>query len=353
MVSIGRLQLETPVLLAPIAGHCDLPFRRLCRELGGVGLACTDLLNCRSVLRNAPNAMRLAERHPSDRPLTIQLYGSPNDPLPDAAQWAVDHGADVVDINMGCPVDKVCKRNGGSLLLRDLPGTLRLVDRIIAAVAASGVPVTAKIRLGWDNDHLVGPSLTRGLEAAGIAAVTVHGRTTTQKFSGAVDLSGIASVVAAADSIPVIGNGDIQCPDDAVQMIKQTGCTAVMIGRAALRRPWLLAETAAALAEPSAVTGQADATGQAMSITPSLNRCLVVVERHLDLMIEHKSESFAVKRMNQRIAWYTSGMGHIKPLKEAIRVATDAQSIRRTLAEWRDGRMDRSDSASAGPQPTH
>ena len=172
---IGPVELKSPLLLAPIAGYCDLPFRILCREMGGVGIAYTDLLNSRALLAGAEKSIKLAQTNGLDQPVGMQLYGNAQDPLPEAAIWAIDHGARVIDINMGCPVDKVAKKNGGSLLLRDCPSTLQLVDKIITAVdrhARGRVPVTAKIRLGWDDDSIVGPSLARDLESAGIAAVT-------------------------------------------------------------------------------------------------------------------------------------------------------------------------------------
>src|SRR5688572_24405481 len=181
-LKIGNVQLRTPLLLAPMAGFCDLPFRILCRELGGVGLASTDLLNCHSILRGTPRALELAATCEADRPLCMQLYGNSEDPLPEAARWAADHGAVIVDINMGCPVDKVAKKNGGSLLLCDVDLTVRLAERIVRAVRDRGVPVTAKVRLGWDRNRIVAPRLAVALENVGIAAVTVHGRTTEQMF---------------------------------------------------------------------------------------------------------------------------------------------------------------------------
>lgn len=325
MLRIGPVQLETPILLAPIAGHTDLAFRLLCRELGGVGLACTDLLNCYSILRGHPNAVRLAKTCAADRPLAIQLYGNDRDPLPEAARWAVDHGASIVDINMGCPVDKVAKKNGGSLLLCDPDSTTRLAERIVRAVeeqSGGRVPVTAKVRLGWDDSRIVAPRLARQLEDVGIAAVTVHGRTTEQMFKGKARLDGIAQVVAAVKSIPVIGNGDITEPEHVTRMMRVTGCTGVMIARGAIRTPWLfrrawdLLRTGVASPEPS----QLDKVG--------------IIRRHLELMVEHEGEHRAVRTLNSRISWYGKTMGHIKPLKEAIRTATSAKRIFEVLDAW-------------------
>lgn len=325
MLRLGSLELATPLLLAPIAGFCDLPFRRLCRELGGVGLASTDLLNCRSVLLGRDRAMAIATSHPADRPLAIQLYGNADDPLPEAARWAIDQGAALVDINMGCPADKVCKKNGGSLLLRDPDGTVRMTERIVAAASPHGIPVTAKLRLGWDDARIVAPELARRLEEIGVAAITVHGRTTEQRFRGSVRLAGIGEVVAAVRSIPVIGNGDVREPEDVTAMIEATGCAGVMIGRGALRCPWIFSRAAALLRHGAAPP------------EPGFLEKLEVIERHLDLLLEHGTEGEAVRCLNSRISWYGKTMGHVKPLKEAIRLATSAASIRATIASWRAG----------------
>ncbi|MCP3905310.1 MAG: tRNA dihydrouridine synthase DusB [Planctomycetes bacterium] len=321
MLRIGCMNLETPLLLAPIAGHCDLAFRVLCREQGGVGLACTDLLNCHSVLRERPKALDLATTCADDEPLAMQLYGSADDPLPEAARWAVDRGAAVIDVNMGCPVDKVCKKNGGSLLLCDPDRTVDLVDRIVRAVGAD-VPVTAKLRLGWDRSSMVAPRLAAALEDVGVAAVTVHGRTTDQRFRGSIDLDGIAEVVTAVREIPVIGNGDVREPADAVAMMNATGCRGVMIGRGALRAPWLFRRTWALLR-----TGIAEPE-------PDLAGKLRVVLRHLDLLLEHAGETVAVRTLSQRISWYGKTMGHVKPLKEAIRLARSSAEMRDVLESW-------------------
>jgi nifR3 family TIM-barrel protein len=322
MLTIGPVQLDTPLLLAPIAGHCDLAFRRLCRELGGVGIASTDLLNPHAILRGVESTRRMARTHPDDEPLCIQLYGNEGDPLPDAALWAVDQGAAVIDINMGCPVDKIAKKHGGSLLLCDLDATVRLTERIIQAVRPHDVPVTAKLRLGWNERRIVAPELARRLEAIGVAAVTVHGRTTMQRFRGEANWRGIAHVVEAVQSIPVIGNGDVREPDDAVRMMNETGCAGVMIARMALRRPWLFHRTWTLMQ-----TGVAPPE-------PTPGEKLRVVERHLDLMLKHDGEPHAVKTMNQKIGWYCRSMGYVKPLKEAVRIARSTEEIRSTLHEW-------------------
>jgi nifR3 family TIM-barrel protein len=329
VLRIGPLQLETNLLLAPIAGHTDLAFRILCREQGGIGCAYTDLLNSRAILKETTRTLDLARTNEFDQPAGMQLYGNSDDPLPEAAIWAVDHGARVVDINMGCPVDKVAKKNGGSMLLRDCGNTTLLAKRIVDAVARhSGgrVPVTAKMRLGWDPEHKVAPILARQLADIGIAAVTVHGRYTVQFFSGSADWNAIGEVVEAVPSIPVIGNGDVSEPEHARELMRASGCAGVMVARAALRTPWLFRRAHALLS-----------TGVA-SPEPSIADKLRLVLRHLDLAEQYDGPARAAIRMRQHISWYGRSMGHVKPLKEAIRVAPDIHGMRdavhEALARW-------------------
>src|SRR5436309_1612795 len=214
-LTIGKLKLATNLLLAPIAGYCDVSFRLVARSCGGVGLACTDLLCPEGVLRESRRSMELAATCPEDSPLCMQLYGADVQRLCEAARWAEDRGAHVIDINMGCPVDKVTKRDGGSKLLCNPDNTLRMVERIARVLRRT--PLTAKLRLGWDDSSIVAPMMARRLEEAGIAMVTIHGRTTEMRFSGEARLEGIAEVVAAVKAIPVIGNGDVRSPYDAAR----------------------------------------------------------------------------------------------------------------------------------------
>lgn len=324
-MQIGPLKLESPLMLAPIAGHCDLAFRILCRELGGVGIAYTDLLNSRAILAGTTKSLKLAETNALDQPLGMQLYGNSEDPLPEAALWAIDHGARVIDINMGCPVDKVAKKNGGSLLLRDCGTTLKLVDRIIAAVdrhSGGRIPVTAKIRLGWDDKNLVGPSLGRDLEEAGIAALTVHGRTTVQLFSGEADWQAIGEVVAAVRSIPVIGNGDVTEPEHVQELMRVSGCRGVMIGRGSLRTPWIFRRAWEFLE-----TGEIGAE-------PSFNDKCRTILRHIDLLERYTDERYGLRTMRQKISRYGKTMGHVKSMKEAVRTATDYDQMRAAIRPW-------------------
>lgn len=324
---IGALELESPLLLAPIAGHCDLAFRILCREQGGVGLACTDLLNCNALLRGTPKSLELAATNGLDQPCGMQLYGNWEDPLSEAALWAIDHGARLIDINMGCPVDKVAKKHGGSLLLCDAAGTVRLAERIVRAVerhSGGRVPVTAKMRLGWDPERFVAPTLARDLERAGIAAVTVHGRWTVQLFSGQADWARIGEVVAAVDRIPVIGNGDVTEPEHAPALVRASGCQGVMVGRGALRTPWIFRRAAALLAG-----------GEPMP-EPTLGEKLACIARHIDLLERYHDAAHGLHCMRARISWYGKTMGHVKELKEAVRTAPSLAAMREAVARWQE-----------------
>src|SRR5512136_1942384 len=227
---LRSLTLESNLFLSPLAGYTNLPFRVAVRELGGVGLATTDLVNARSLLEKKSKALKLVETSPADRPLAVQLFGSVPEEMREAAVCLESLGIASADINMGCPVRKVCRVGGGSAMMTELHKTARLVKGMVDAVK---IPVTAKMRLGWDEDNITAPDLARALEDVGVAAVFVHGRTRAQGFSGTVNLAGIRAVVQATKTVPVVGNGDVTTPQAARTMLDQTGCAGVSIGRGA------------------------------------------------------------------------------------------------------------------------
>src|SRR5450631_552167 len=234
------LELPSRFLLSPLAGYTNLPFRLTVRELGGLGLATTDLVNARSLLEKNPKALKLIETSPADSPLAVQLFGSVPEEMRDAAIYLESLGVQSIDINMGCPVKKVVKIGGGSAMMTELDKTAALVRGMVNAVK---IPVTAKMRLGWDDDNHTAPDLARTLEDVGVAAIFVHGRTREQGFGGTVNLAGIRKVVAAVKTIPVIGNGDIITPQAAKKMFDETGCAGVSIGRGAFYDPWIFKRT--------------------------------------------------------------------------------------------------------------
>ena len=324
-IQLGSLRLATNLLLAPIAGYCDLAFRLVARSCGGVGLACTDLLCPEGVLRENYRSMILAMTTPDDSPLCMQLYGANTERLCEAARWAEDRGAHVIDLNMGCPVDKVTKKDGGSRLLCDVESTMKLIERLRATIKR--VPFTCKMRLGWDDTCIVAPRLARRLEEAGVELVTIHGRTTEMKFSGKARLDGIAEVVAAVKTIPVIGNGDIKSPQDALHMMRVTGCRGLMIGRAALSQPWIFRDTWSLL-----TTGTVPAA-------PTLAQKVQIVKDHFYNMCRFRDERVACLEMRKRVSWYAKTMFPCLHLKQEMRLVSSAdqfEDILKRFVDWRE-----------------
>ena len=233
---IGSLMPMSRYLLSPLAGYTNLSFRRVVRELGGLGLATTDLVNARGLLAGSKKSLRLIETCPEDRPLAVQIFGSNPVAMRDAAQFLEQRGIDSIDINMGCPVERITKGGSGAGMMCQRDQTVELVRQVVEAVS---IPVTVKMRLGWDDTQITAPAFARKFEQAGVAAVAIHGRTRAQGFKGSVDLAGIRQVVDAVESIPVIGNGDVRGVADAARMLAETGCHGVSIGRGALANPWI------------------------------------------------------------------------------------------------------------------
>lgn len=235
---IGPHRIDPPLTLAPMAGQTNYAFRSLCRDLGGVGLVCTELLSS-AALNNRHTRAHSLQRfdwYASERPLAVQLFGSDPAVMAEAARVVADHGADIVDINMGCWVPKIAKRGGGAALLRDVCNAAAVVEAVVQAVA---VPVTVKVRSGWTADQPTAVAFARVAEQIGVQAVAVHARFADQGFTGQADWDMIRQVKAAVTRIPVIGNGDVTSAADARRMLAETGCDGVMIGRAALGRPWI------------------------------------------------------------------------------------------------------------------
>lgn len=346
----GRVSLETNLLLAPIAGWCDLAWRETCRELGGVGLACTDLLSPQGLLCGSEASIDLARTSDIDSPIGMQLYGGDPGVLADGARWCVDHGATVVDINMGCPVDKVCKKDGGSKLMCDVPNTLRIFERVRGALH-DDVPLTAKMRLGWaesDYERNVAGELAVGLCGLGAAMITVHGRTTEQRFKGQCRREGIRRVVetvagatgaydgtggaSGGGGVPVIGNGDVRTPADVLSMMDETGCAGVMIGRGAFGMPWVFRMAWEAQQARAAGREPAD-------VEPSEDQKLDAVLAYFERMLEYRNEQYAMHKIRQKISWLgkTINGSHCRALKDGVRRAKTPAQVRAAIQNWRDG----------------
>jgi len=333
-LQIGNLKLATNLLLAPIAGYCDLSFRLVARSCGGVGMACTDLLSPEGVLRENKRSMELAQTCEADSPLCMQLYGGDVDKLCEAAMWAEDRGAHVIDINMGCPVDKVTKRDGGSKLLCDPDKTLRMVEKVKDCLLRT--PLTCKLRLGWDDSCIVAPYLAKRLEEAGVALITIHGRTTEMRFTGQARLDGIASVVAAVKKIPVIGNGDVKTPEDAKRMMEVTRCAGIMIGRGALGRPWILRDMWAYLT-----------TGEIPPQPTIIEKCNLIRD-HFYNLVRYRNEQIAVLELRKRISWYAKSMNPCRMLRDPMRDINSPADFDRVLSDFLDWRLRYEEGIRAG-----
>ncbi len=320
---IGPHTLSSNLFLSPLAGYTNLPMRLTLRELGGLGWATTDLVNARSLIERNRTALKLVESCEEDRPLAIQLFGSVPEEMRDAAVICQEIGVQSVDINMGCPVKKVVKIGGGSAMMTELAKTAALVRGMIAAVK---IPITAKMRLGWDDDNLTAPDLARVLEGEGVAAIFVHGRTRAQGFSGQVNLAGIRSVVQAVKTIPVIGNGDVTTPGSAKHMQDETGCAGVSIGRGAFYDPWIFRRTDHLLR-----------TGELLP-EPSFEERVRVMRRHFGRYCEFYGEEKGAKHFRKVAPWYAKRFGPARPFKAKIIMITSRADFETAIAEYREWR---------------
>lgn len=323
MFALGQLQLRSNLFLSPLAGYTNLPFRLTIRELGGLDLATTDLVNARSLLERNPKALKLIETCPADRPLAVQLFGSVPEEMRDAAACLESLGISSVDINMGCPVKKVCRVGGGSAMMTELRQTAALVRGMVDAVK---IPITAKMRLGWDEENLTAPDLARALEDAGVAAVFIHGRTREQGFSGSVNLEGIRKVVEAVRSIPVIGNGDVTTPEAAKMMFERTGCAGVSIGRGAFYNPWIFLHTAWFLR-----------TGE-MPAEPGFDERLRVMTRHFERMCEVFGEEHGCRMFRKVGPWYSKRFGPANLFNKKIVGLCSKGEYAKIIEEYQDWR---------------
>jgi nifR3 family TIM-barrel protein len=327
-VQFGPLTLESNLFLSPLAGYTNLPFRLTLREVGGLGLATTDLVNARSLLEKNSKALKLIETSPEDKPLAVQLFGSVPEEMRDAAVYLESLGVASVDINMGCPVRKVCRVGGGSAMMTETDKTAKLVKGMVDSVK---IPVTAKMRLGWDDDNITAPELARALEDVGVAAIFIHGRTREQGFSGTINLRGIQAVVGAVKEIAVIGNGDVTTPEAAKKMLEETGCAGVSAGRGAFYNPWIFQHTLHYLK-----------TGELLP-EPRFGERVRVMCRHLDLMIQVFGEEHGCRMFRKVAPWYAKRFGPANEFnKRVVRISSKAefQEVLASYLRWREQFLD-------------
>jgi len=322
-VRIGPYEFGSNLFLSPLAGYTNLPFRLTVREIGGLDWTTTDLVNARSLIERNPRALQMVRTAPAEKILAVQLFGAVPEEMRDAAQIVESMGIASVDINMGCPVKKVVGIGGGSAMMTELDKTAKLVRGMVDAVK---IPITAKMRLGWDENNLTAPDLARVLEDTGVAAIFVHGRTRAQGFSGTVNLAGIRAVVQAVKQIPVIGNGDVTTPEAAKHMLDETGCAGVSIGRGAFYNPWIFTHTRHYL-QTGELKGEA-----------SYRERVTVMRRHLALMIEVFGEDHGCRLFRKPAAWYAKRFGPAKEFKKGItqfRTRAEFEALLVSYEQWR------------------
>ena len=304
-LDVGDVRFHSRFALAPLAGYTNYPYRRTIREIGGVGMCTTDLVNARAIIEQSGKTLDLLATGDDDKPLNVQIFGSRLNDMTGAARWLQDYGATLIDINMGCPVRKVVSHGGGSAMMCDTTGTtIRMIEAIVNAVS---LPVTVKMRLGWDADNLSAPYFAREFEKVGVAAITIHGRTREQGFSGNIDRQGIRATVEAVGTIPVFGNGDVRTINDAAEMIEETGCHGIAIGRGALANPWIFEQLQSWIE-----------TGEPTPRASYFQR-IDVMELHLHRLCEWKgSETYGCRHFRKVAAWYGKALRVPKQVKHQL-----------------------------------
>lgn len=316
-LQIGDVILKNNVILAPMAGVTDFPFRLLCKEQGA-GLLCMEMVSAKAIYYNNKNTETLMQIEPEERPVSLQLFGSDPVIMSEMAKRIEDRPFDILDINMGCPVPKVVNNGEGSALMKN-PG---LVRKIVTSVSkAIKKPLTVKIRKGFDENNINAVEIAKIIEDSGAAAVAVHGRTRQQYYSGKADWDIIRQVKEAV-SIPVIGNGDVDSPQKAKQLLEETGCDGIMVGRAAEGNPWIFRE----------ISHYLD-TGELLP-HPALEEVKEMILRHARLQLEYKGEYTGMREMRKHVAWYTAGFPHSARLRGAVNEIESMEQLMVLLDGW-------------------
>ena len=313
----GSVEIENPFVLAPMAGITDLPFRLLCKEQGA-GLLYTEMVSAKAISYHNRNTVSLMETDPKEHPVALQLFGSEPELMGEVAKSIEDQPFDILDINMGCPVPKVVNNGEGSALLKD-PALIRAIIKAVSGAVRK--PVTAKMRIGFEGADVDPVEIARIMEDAGAAAIAVHGRTRQQYYSGRADWETIRRIKEAV-SVPVIGNGDVDSPEKAEAMFRETGCDAVMIGRAVRGNPWIFREM-----------NHYFATGELLP-GPSLEELKEEILRHARMQIEKKGEYTGIREMRKHVAWYTAGMRHSAGIRRESNLISSYGELERLLERF-------------------